>query len=74
MTKSGRSKRILRWSMASILGVGTLAQLGGCDPTVRTVFLGGLETATETLTDTFVSAFFLSLADDDATGDSLTGT
>ena len=74
MTKTGRKERILRWSMASIIGVGTMAQLGGCDRTVRPVCLAGLENATETLTDTFVSAFFLSLADDDATGDSLTGT
>jgi hypothetical protein len=44
---------------------GTVFQLGGCDPLVRQTLLTGLETTTSTLAQTFVTAFFVSLQDDD---------
>ena len=71
MTKRGFRRRVMRASAALLLG-GTIFQLGGCDPTVRSTLLTGLETTTSTLAQTFVTAFFVSLQDDEST--SLTTT
>jgi hypothetical protein len=41
--------------------------LSSCDPVVRQTLLTGLETTSSTLAQTFISAFFVSLTDDDGT-------
>ena len=40
----------------------------GCDPTVKATVLAGLETTTSSLTNTLISAYFLSIADDTTAG------
>lgn len=62
-----RGGRVLRWAMAVSVG-GSAFQLSGCDPAVRETLLGGLETTTTSLTGALISAFFLSLGDEDVTG------
>ena len=64
MAKRTRRHRMLRATMALLVG-GSALQLGACDPTVRATLLTGLETTTSTLAQTFISAFFVSLVDDD---------
>jgi hypothetical protein len=54
--------------MAAAIG-GSMFQLGSCDPSVRATLLTGLEQTTGTLLNTVNSAFFISLQDDDDTGD-----
>ncbi len=74
MAKQGFKQRFVRFAAAVALG-GAVFQIGGCDPTVRAALLTGLESTTSALTDTLLSAFFLSLQDDDTTADtSLTTT
>ena len=74
MAKRGYRGRALGWAAALAVG-GSAFGLGGCDPTVRTSLLSGLEATTSALTDTLVTAFFLSLQDDTSTTDTtaLTG-
>ncbi len=64
--------RWLRTGMALAVG-GSAFQLSGCDPDVRATLLDGLEATTATLSDALISAFFQSLADDEASS-SLTTT
>jgi hypothetical protein len=60
--------------MALAVG-GSALQLSGCDPDVRAALLGGLEQTTTSLTNALISAFFISLEDDDAaSSDGLTTT
>jgi hypothetical protein len=59
--------------MAAAVG-GSAFQLGGCDPVVRDTLLIGLEATTTSLTNTLISAFFISLDDDDDAGTGLTTT
>jgi hypothetical protein len=59
--------------MALAVG-GSAFQLSGCDPAVRSTLLEGLETTTTSLSTALISAFFLSLQDDDAGGSDLTTT
>lgn len=66
MAKRSFKQRIMRASAAIMIG-GTCFQLGSCDPTVRATLLTGLEATAGTLAQTFVTAFFISL-DDDETG------
>lgn len=63
MAWRGFRRRLLRWGSVFVVG-GSVFQLGGCDPTVRSTLLTGLEATTGALTDTIVSAFFISLQDD----------
>lgn len=70
MAKRTRRQRMLRATMALLIG-GSALQLSSCDPVVRSTLLTGLEATSSTLAQTFISAFFVSLADDD---DSLTTT
>lgn len=73
MTK-GRVRQ-LKGMVASLAVGGSALQLSGCDPNVRATLLDGLATTTSSLSEALISAFFLSLADDDATADgSLTTT
>ncbi len=67
MQKRRLRRRVSRAAMALLIG-GSAFQLSGCDPTVRATLLTGLETTTSTLAQTFITAFFVSLADDDSTG------
>jgi len=70
MAKRTRRQRMLRATMALLMG-GSAMQLSSCDPVVRQTLLTGLETTSSTLAQTFIAAFFVSLADD---GDTLTTT
>jgi hypothetical protein len=67
MAKRTRRQRMLRATMALLMG-GSALQLSSCDPTVRATLLTGLETTTATLAQTFIAAFFVSLAEDDSGG------
>jgi len=71
MAKRSRRQRMLRATAALLVG-GSALQLSSCDPTVRSTLLTGLETTTSTLAQTFISAFFVSLSNEDGT--SLTTT
>jgi hypothetical protein len=64
MAKRGFVRRMMHAVAAVAIG-GSAFQLSGCDPLVRQSLLTGLESTTLALTDTLVSAFFLSLADED---------
>jgi hypothetical protein len=64
MAWRGFRRRLLRWASVFVVG-GSVFQLGSCDPTVRSTLLTGLETTTSALTDTIVSAFFISLQDNE---------
>ena len=72
MARRRLRQRMMRSAMAILLG-GSVLQLGSCDPVVRSTLLTGLESTTSTLAQTFVTAFFASLNDDE-TSDSLTTT
>ena len=65
--------RFVRWTTALAVG-GSAFQLSGCDPAVRDTVLAGLEATTSSLTSTLISAFFISLEDDDAAAQGLTTT
>ena len=67
MAKRSRRQRWMRATAALLVG-GSALQLGSCDATVRSTLLTGLETTTSTLAQTFISAFFVSLVDDDSSG------
>lgn len=67
MARRSLRQRIMRATATLLLG-GSVFQLGQCDPVVRETLLAGLETTTGTLTQTFIAAFFASLADDDDGG------
>ena len=67
MNKRSVWKRVIRATTVLAMG-GSAFQLSGCDPEVRSTILTGLQETTAGLTSTLVSAFFLTLADDGATG------
>ena len=67
MSKRKLRSRMMRFVTAAALG-GSAFQLSGCDPVVRDTLLLGLETTTQSLSATLISAFFISLEDDDASG------
>ncbi len=69
MTKSSLRGRFIRLATAIAIG-GSAFQLSGCDPAVRDTLVVGLETTTQSLSSALISAFFLSLDDEegDATG------
>jgi hypothetical protein len=58
-------------SVATLAIGGSAFQLSGCDPAVRDTLIGGLETTTNALADSLISAFFLSV---DNGSDGLTTT
>lgn len=55
--------RFIRLVMSLAVG-GSAFQLTGCDPAVRDALLTGLESTTQSLGSTLITAFFLSLTDD----------
>jgi len=67
MSKRGIRKRAWRTAAAIAVG-GSVFQLGGCDPTVRSTLLAGLATTTEALAQTLITTFFQSLADNSSSG------
>ncbi|MBU0716628.1 MAG: hypothetical protein KJ749_00125 [Planctomycetes bacterium] len=73
MSKRSRWVRFTRFTMAAAVG-GTVFGLSGCDPAVRTTVLTGLETTTQSLAQTLITAWFLSMDDDSGSGTSLTTT
>lgn len=66
-------QRIIKLVTAVAVG-GSAFQISGCDPVVRDTILAGLETTTSTLTQTLISAFFISLQDDSSAAQGLTTT
>ena len=64
MTKRGWRTRLLRTVTAFAVG-GSAFQLSGCDSDVRDTLLGGLEATSQTLAGSLISAFFLSISDDE---------
>jgi hypothetical protein len=59
--------------MATAVAVGGSAfQMSGCDPAVRDTLVAGLETTTQSLSSALISAFFLSLEDDEGDASGLT--
>ena len=64
MANRGFNRRWLSILTTVALG-GSMFQLGGCDPTVRTALLAGLNDTTNSLLVTISDAFFLSLEDDE---------
>lgn len=73
MAKRSFCGRVGKWLVVAAAG-GSMVQISGCDPTVRSTLLEGLEATTNSLAQTLISAFFISLQDDTGTGDSLTTT
>ena len=66
MAKRGLKSRLVRWGATCAIG---------CDPAVRDTLLVGLESTTNALVDTLISAFFISLTDEDGSdGGGLTTT
>jgi len=74
MARNSLRQRMIRF--LSVLAVGGSAfQLSGCDPNVRTTLLDGLETTTTSLSTSLISAFFLSLSNNnDVNANGLTTT
>lgn len=72
MNKRSIWNRAIRTTTLLAMG-GSAFQLSGCDPEVRATLLTGLQQTSTGLATTLVSAFFLSLADDDAAGGAGTG-
>lgn len=66
-------QRFIKLVTAVAVG-GSAFQISGCDPAVRDTVLAGLETTTSTLTQTLISAFFISLQDDSSAAQGLTTT
>lgn len=64
MQKASLRSRVLRSVMAIAVG-GSAFQLSGCDPAVRSTLLDGLQATTTALSGALISAFFLTLEDDD---------
>lgn len=67
MNKRSVWKRVIRATTILAMG-GSAFQLSGCDPDVRATLLSGLQQTSTGLSSALISAFFLSLADDDAAG------
>lgn len=73
MRKNRLRTRMTRTLMAFAIG-GSAFQVSGCDPALRSTLLGGLEATAASLSTALISAFFLSLEDDDGAGTGLTTT
>ncbi len=73
MTRKNPWQRFIKLASAVAVG-GSAFQLSGCDPAVRDTVLSGLETTTSSLTQTLISAFFISLEDDSSSTQGLTTT
>lgn len=62
--KRNRMYRMLiasRWALLFVGGALPALSLSGCDPTVRTTVLGGIQTAMTSLVTSALNAFFLAL-------------
>ena len=66
MKKRSFRQKIMR-TVAAIAVGGSAFQLSGCDDAVRGTILSGLQSTTQTLSASLITAFFQSLADDPAT-------
>lgn len=64
MTKRG--KRNGAGKLIPLIFGASLLQFSGCDPNVRSTLLTGLEATTGSLVDTLITAFFITLDDDEA--------
>lgn len=60
--------------VCAVLVGGSAMQLSGCDPEVRSTLLDGLEATTASLSGALISAFFLTLEDEDDSAGGLTTT
>ncbi len=66
MAREDLRTRVTRFALALGLGVSAFAS-SGCDPTVRNALTTGLEATTQSLSSTLITAFFLSLDDEEGT-------
>ncbi|RJP34588.1 MAG: hypothetical protein C4547_10620 [Phycisphaerales bacterium] len=73
MARKDLKQRFMRLVAACVVG-GSVFQVSGCDPTVRQTLLTGLEATTNSLVDTLIAAFFISLDDSEDDGQNLTTT
>ncbi len=73
MTRKTFRKRFVRAITALAVG-GSAFQLSGCDPDVRDTLISGLESTTQGLSSALISALFISLQDDDGSGDPVSTT
>ena len=73
MAKASLRSRFVRTVMAVALG-GSVFQLSGCDPAVRSTLLDGLQATTTSLSTALISAFFLGLENNNDGTDTLTTT
>lgn len=65
MSKRSLPQRMMRFMAAVAIG-GSAFQLSGCDSAVRETILTGLESTTQTLASSLVSAFFQTLSNNSA--------
>ena len=63
MMQRGLRSRFIRSAMVIAVG-GSAFQLSGCDPAVRGTLLDGLEQTTQTLSTALISAYFITLQND----------
>ena len=73
MTKKTLRGRFTRAAVALAIG-GSAFQLSGCDPAVREALLSGMESTTQALSSTLISALYLSLQDDESSSSGMTTT
>jgi hypothetical protein len=73
MARKSFGKKLVRFFSAVAVG-GSAFQLSGCDPDVRSVLLTGLESTSQALSTSLISAFFLSLEEDGVNANGLTTT
>ena len=74
MANKSIAARVGKWVTMLAVG-GSAFQVSGCDPAVRDTLIVGLEATTNSLADTIISAFFISLDDEEGTtSDNLTTT
>ena len=67
MKRQSLRVRLMKVAMGAAVGGSTFA-LTGCDPTIRSTLVGGLESTVQSIATTYISTYFLSLGDGNATG------
>ncbi|MGB0717273.1 MAG: hypothetical protein ACPGXK_15450 [Phycisphaerae bacterium] len=73
MARNSLRQRLVRLVTTIAVG-GSAFQLSGCDPNVRSTLLTGLETTTQALSTSIITAFFLTLEEDTVNANGLTTT
>lgn len=73
MARNSFRQKMVRLVTTIAVG-GSAFQLSGCDPNVRSTLLTGLETTTQALSTSLITAFFLTLEEDEVNANGLTTT